>query len=40
MSFTKEYLDEINFKAGRYEVKYDEDKITISKINKEIKEGN
>ena len=36
MSFTKEYLDEINFKAGRYEVTYDKDKITISRINKGI----
>jgi len=35
MSFSKEYLDEINFKAGKYEVTYDIDKITISRINKE-----
>lgn len=31
MSFTKEYLDEIGFGAGKYEVIYDKDMITIKK---------
>jgi hypothetical protein len=34
IAFNKEYLDEINFKEGRYEVTYDVDKIIISKIKK------
>ncbi len=29
MSFSKEYLDEIDFKAGRYEVTYDDEKKEI-----------
>ncbi len=32
---SKRYLDIINFKAGKYEVTYEKDKITISKINKD-----
>ena len=32
ISLSKEYLDEIGFKAGKYEVAYDVDKVTISRI--------
>lgn len=32
MSFSKEYLNEIGFKAGKYEVTYEPDKVTISRI--------
>lgn len=34
MSFSKEYLDEIGFEAGKYEVSYDVDKVMISRIRK------
>lgn len=36
MSFNKEYLDEIGFKAGKYEVTYDKDRIIITKILKDL----
>lgn len=34
IAFNKEYLDEINFKEGRYEVTYDKNEIRIRKIIK------
>ena len=34
MSFSKEYLDEIGFSAGRYEVTYGDGEVKIARIKK------